>query len=119
MSNFICVLILIILFLQIFTNFNYESINNSNNIDFFLYYTNWCGYSKKFLNNIWPNLEVHLKKKNIKYELIDGDKHKDRCIEQNIKGFPTILLKVKNKYIEYEGPHDINEITSFINNNLK
>jgi len=89
--------------------------NNNNNIEVYLYYTNWCGHSKNFLSNIWNKLTNELDSLNIKYFLIDGDKNKQECIDRNINGFPTLLFKVNNKYIEYTDKRDINSILNYIN----
>ena len=89
--------------------------NNNNNIEVYLYYTNWCGHSKNFLSNIWNKLTNELDSLNIKYFLIDGDKNKQECIDRNIKGFPTLLIKSNNNYIEYTGKRDSDLILNFVN----
>ena len=92
---------------------NNNNINN-NNVEVYLYYTNWCGHSKNFLSNIWKKLKYELNNLNIKYFLVDGDKNKQECIDRNINGFPTLLFKVNNKYIEYTDKRNITLILNYI-----
>jgi len=106
----ICIILILIVIL-------YKSLYNSNNkdIEVYLYYTKWCGHSKNFLKNVWDNLTTKLNKLNIKYYLVDGDKNKQECIDRNIKGFPTLLIKSNNNYIEYTGKRDSDLILNFVN----
>ena len=115
MKYYFCFLILLLIFIFLcqINNSNSKSINN---IEFTLYYTNWCGYSRKFFENVWKDLEVELYKLSIPYRLVDGDKNEDECVNNNIKGFPTILITKNNKVYEYEGKYELSEILSFIKN---
>ena len=117
MKYYICFLIVLLLFVCLCqfnnSNSNSESINN---IEFTLYYTNWCGYSERFLENVWKDLEIELYKLSIPYRLVDGDKNENECIKNNIKGFPTILITKNNKVYEYKGKYELADILSFIKN---
>lgn len=117
MLNLISLIIFILVLYCLIFNNQYTDNNNlinNNNLEFYLYYTNWCGYSKRFLSNVWPDLEKNLNKLNINYHLIDGDKNKQNCIDNNIRGFPTLLFKKNNRSIEYEGNHNLDDILHFI-----
>lgn len=65
-----------------------------------LYYTDWCHYSKLFMNE-WKKIEISpvffLNTKIVKY---DCDKEgRDKCA--NIRGYPTIILHKNGKAIYF------------------
>ena len=97
-------------------------IQSNNKVQFTVYYTNWCGWSKRalamlntpemvdyFKNN--PNAELAL----IDCESDDGEKI---CKEQNIKGFPTMKLIKGESVINYNGDRSPAAIKDFINSNI-
>ena len=79
-----------------------------------LYYTNWCGWSKKFLP-VWNQLKT-FKKLNIPMEKIDCEKNKEQC--NGIPGFPYVVLETRNKRIEYKGNRTARDIENFVKNNV-
>jgi hypothetical protein len=79
-----------------------------------LYYTNWCGWSQRFLP-VWDELS---KKATIKMEKIDCEKNKDSC--QGIPGFPYLVLeKEKNEKVTYKGDRTIDDLLQFLEKNSK
>jgi hypothetical protein len=85
-----------------------------------LYYTEWCGYSQKFLP-VWDEFRKYVEdnKLNIVLEKVDCDKEKEKC--QNIPGFPTIVLeKEGDKPIEMNGkyPRTVDGLLSFLSDSL-
>ena len=88
--------------------------NNTNQPVLKLYYTNWCGWSKKFLP-VWNQLKT-FKKLNIPMEKIDCEKNKEQC--NGIPGFPYVVLETRNKRIEYKGNRTARDIENFVKNNV-
>jgi thiol-disulfide isomerase/thioredoxin len=76
-----------------------------------LYYTNWCGWSKKFLP-VWNQLHKKLK---IQLEKIDCEKNPEQC--QGVPGFPYIVLQRGNDRINYKGNRTLKDIEVFVKNN--
>jgi hypothetical protein len=108
--------------LKNFINSKESFLQSNNKVQFVVYYTNWCGWSKRalamlntpemvdyFKNN--PNAELKL----IDCESDDGEKI---CKEQNIKGFPTMKLIKRETIINYEGARNPAAIKEFINRNI-
>jgi thioredoxin-like negative regulator of GroEL len=85
-----------------------------------LYYTTWCGWSKKFLSTVWEPLEkIKGNFKNLEIQKIDCDEDKGTCSIQNIKGFPTVKLhKANGTIIDYPGDHSLKVLTDFLTENL-
>jgi thioredoxin-like negative regulator of GroEL len=54
-----------------------------------LYYTNWCHYSKLFLNE-WKKIEISVLRDSANLVKYDCDKDGDKCA--NITAYPTIIL---------------------------
>ena len=97
-----------------------EKFNNpSNDIELNLYYTEWCGYSQRFLP-VWAEFEQYAASNNLNIKLnkIDCDKEKEKC--QSIPGFPTIILSKNGKQIsmDYKYPRTVDGLKKFIAENL-
>ena len=80
-----------------------------------LYYTNWCGWSKKFLP-VWDQLN-NLKQISIPMKKIDCEKNKDQC--NGIPGFPYVVIERGNNRIEYKGNRTAKDIINFVKTNVK
>lgn len=107
----------IVFIINLMSKYNFNDKYKNKNLEIHIFYTNWCGHSKNFLNNVWnKNLKYELEKKKIKYRLIDGDKNKEECKNRNISGFPTILLGSNNKFDEFTGRRDSSEILKHLEN---
>lgn len=75
-----------------------------------LYYTNWCGWSKKFLPT-WDELTKNVK--DVAFEKIDCEKQK--C--ENVPGFPFIVLEKNGKKINYNGNRTYDDVLKFLTSN--
>ena len=102
---------------------NTESSSQTKN-KLCLYYANWCGYSQMFLPE-WKKIVAKINSENtnksiecIEYECTDK---KDICAQNNIRGFPTIILyKIDGTSImyPYDKPRDTQSIIEFAKNNI-
>jgi thiol-disulfide isomerase/thioredoxin len=79
----------------------------------YLFKADWCPHCRMF-KSTWADLEKQLKDK-IKFITYDADKHADKIKLFNVQGFPTIILTVGDKAIEYVGPRDEASLKEFIN----
>lgn len=79
----------------------------------YLFKADWCPHCRVF-KPIWNNLKNEFKD-NIKFVTYDSEKNTEQIKSFNIKGYPTIILTVGNKAIEYIGPRDDLSIKDFIN----
>jgi len=82
-----------------------------------VYYTEWCGYSRDFLQHLEEGLKIKLENENIKINLVDCDKNKELCNKYKIEGFPTLLLHKNEEYIQYNGNRTDEDILDFIKSN--
>lgn len=82
--------------------------------------TDWCYFSKK-LQPTWDQFTKIMKNKNIEILDIkcDLDKNIDMCNRYEIEGYPTIKLVVNNQIIDYDGVTTLDELSKFINRNIK
>lgn len=111
MKIYVCIFLVFIILILLLININKN--NNKNNIYIILYYTDWCGYSKLFIKNIWSKLKLRYRENNIINLIsIDCDKNKQQC--KLIEGYPTLYLKKNNKMIEYTDKRTIQNIVKFI-----
>tara|TARA_B100001093_G_C26719230_1_gene967064 strand:- start:383 stop:742 length:360 start_codon:yes stop_codon:yes gene_type:complete len=90
--------------------------NKSNKATMYLFKADWCPHCKKFLP-LWK--ELSKKYNNIDYKTMDSEKNKKQIQQWEISGYPTIILKVDNKAIEYNGPRTLENISEFIENITK
>lgn len=98
---------------------NEPFINNDsrNSNELVLYYTEWCGWSKKFLPE-WNELESSNEIKNVTLRKVECEKNPDnKC--KSIEGFPTIILYKSGKEIEFNShPRTKDGVLAFLKENL-
>jgi thiol-disulfide isomerase/thioredoxin len=78
-----------------------------------LFKAEWCGHCKAF-KPTWEKLMNELGNK-IKFITFDSETDAKMITEYKIEGFPTIIMIVNNKAIEYVGPRDEQSLRDFIN----
>ncbi len=95
-----------------------ENFSDSNLPEFNLYYTDWCGWSQKFLP-VWAELEKKVKNSNLKNKVklvkINCEKEKGKCA--GVPGFPYLVLNKSGNKINFEGNRDLPTIEGFLNKN--
>lgn len=97
-----------------------ENFNN-NNLKITIYYTDWCGISTTYIQNIWPSVVEKCQQENIITEMVNCEceneqttcENKTLCDNKNIRGYPTIILTNGERESEYFG--DRNDVTTMIN----
>ena len=98
------------------SSMNYENFATSTQQkpELKLYYTNWCGWSKRFLPT-WAELEK--KVRNVKLTKIDCENTSNKGQCQNIPGYPFLVLEKNGKKINYNGNRSYGDIIKFLNKN--
>jgi len=71
----------------------------------------WCGHCQSF-KSTWEKLKKDIK--NVKFNTLDADTHKEEIEKLNIQGFPTLLFKNKFATIEYNGNRSYNDLIEFL-----
>jgi len=97
----------------------YNLNGGSDKNTLYLFKAEWCGHCKGF-KPTWEKLQNEMKDK-VNFKTYDSDKDADMIEKFKIQGFPTLVLKVGDKAIEYVGGRDILSLKDFINlysNNL-
>ena len=95
----------------------------------FLFYVDWCPYSKK-AKPIWEQIKAKFNNKEINnvmlhFNEVDGEKE-EKALEnfekeylspndKKIDGYPSIWLVKGDQVIEFDAKPDINSLTEFIN----
>lgn len=104
---------------QIDNNNSNNGNNNDNKSILTLYYADWCGYSRIFLPE-WNKIKNSELKKIVAFEEYESDKYPDKCRENNIMGYPTILLHTPKKTISLPNstPRTLDGIFRFVKNNI-
>lgn len=78
----------------------------------YLFKAEWCPHCRMF-KDTWNSLKTGLKDK-VKFVAYDSEEDADKIKSYNIQGFPTIILTVGDKAIEYVGPRDEQSLKEFI-----
>ena len=105
------------------TDSTLEKFNNNNNnkVQFKVYYTNWCGWSKKALaliNSSEFQSQINQIKDKAEVILVDCENGvENECSANNIRGFPTMILFKNGKAIDFNGERTTEGIISFIKQN--
>jgi thiol-disulfide isomerase/thioredoxin len=94
-----------------------QVIPNSNAATLYLFYTNWCGHSLRFLP-IWDQFGAGNSFPGLNIQKVDCEKS-DLCNKFNVKGFPMVkLVKVDGSVTDFNGPRTIDGLNSFVSKNL-
>jgi thiol-disulfide isomerase/thioredoxin len=99
-----------------------SKINNKNNKpEFKVFYTNWCGWSKRILATL-DSEEFKNKFNEVKNDvdviLVNCETTgKEECNARSVKGYPTMMLVKDNNVIEFNGNRTPDGIIDFIKNN--
>ena len=78
-----------------------------------LFKAEWCPHCINF-KPIWESIKSDLKDK-INFQTYDSAKNSNEIQKFGVEGFPTIILTVGDKAIEYVGPRDKKSLTEFVN----
>lgn len=94
---------------------------SNNKLEFKVFYTNWCGWSKRALATLNSD-EFKNKFKEVQDRaevvLVDCEgTGKDECAKRQIRGYPTMHLCKGEKSIEFNGDRTPDGIVNFIKQN--
>ena len=78
-----------------------------------LYYVPWCPHCKDVMPE-WNKLEQNMQGTNTQVSKVDCEANPQAAKEQDVNGFPTIILFKNGKAIQYEGERTMEEIQNFI-----
>ena len=78
----------------------------------YLFKAEWCPHCVNF-KETWDTLQKDMKGK-VNFIAYDAEEDKSIMKKYNVEGFPTLMLKTKDKVIEYVGERDINGIKQFV-----
>jgi thiol-disulfide isomerase/thioredoxin len=78
----------------------------------YLFKADWCPHCVSF-KETWNFLQKDMKGK-VNFIAYDADKDKDIIKKYNVEGFPTLMLKTKDKVVEYVGERNIDGIKQFV-----
>ena len=92
----------------------------TSNSKLILFYADWCGHCKKFKPIFDEELKQLISSSNIPVQLesIDGDKNPEITSKCNVTAYPTLILEVNNKLINYDGQRKSEDIIQFIKKHL-
>lgn len=98
---------------------SFENINDINKIvpnklKFVLYFAHWCGHCKNFLP-IWKEFKKNNTNPNLEISEVDCEADSETCNNNNINGFPTVILYKNGQSHEYSDERSINALNTFVN----
>jgi thiol-disulfide isomerase/thioredoxin len=81
------------------------------------YYAPWCTFSKQLMP-VWEELEKHYEGSPCTVKKVDCDENKQAAQDEDIKGFPTIILEKESKKIVYSGPRTVEALKTFVDGQM-
>jgi len=77
-----------------------EGLDEGDKCTVELYYTDWCGYSTKFIEGEWKEIREIVSdndelKNKVEFKMIDCDKEKEKAKAAGVTSFPTIHINEK------------------------
>lgn len=92
----------------------------SDSLNFYLFYTESCPHSIKFLNEQWLTLSRKYKGKILFNKFDCGQaNNKEICKRFNISSVPALFLIEGDTHLRFRGERSLDRIDSFLNKNLK
>ena len=88
-----------------------EETSTKGNKTLVVHHTTWCGYSKRFLQQLDMGLEDKLKNVGVNVELIDCQEEPEKCL--GVKGYPTLILYTDKGKTIYQGDRSDENLTAF------
>ena len=92
---------------------NVAQSGGSPKTDIYLFKAEWCGHCVGF-KPTWNEISSAYKTK-YNFITLDADANKAEIKKWNIQGYPTIIKKVGNTAVEFNGTRDKESIIDFIN----
>ena len=93
-------------------NFNMKGGSSSSEKEVLLFKAEWCGHCKAF-KSTWNDLKKKYEGKYL-FKTYDADENKSDIKSWKVEGFPTIMVKSKDKVIEFVGSRDLVSLSLFI-----
>lgn len=128
-TNIILIAIIILIGLLYYLNNSkntanvYEKFESDSKTkpEFKVFYTNWCGWSKKILATLESEqfkTKFNEIKNDVDIVLVDCEtKGKEECTARSVRGYPTMMLIKGKKSIDFEGDRTPDGIINFLKNN--
>ena len=93
---------------------------NGNEVNFVLFYAEWCPHCQRF-EPTWEKLSDNLDGKTVNGQKVNIQKvdcaeneNSKKCSANNIEGYPTIKCFTNNGVKEYNGQRDLDSLKSFL-----
>ena len=80
-----------------------------------LFKAEWCGHCRNFKDS-WNTLQKNLN--TIDFVTYDADSDESVMEEYKVQGFPTLIFQKDDKLVEFNGDRNIDNIISFVKENL-
>lgn len=94
---------------------------SGKSIKFYNFNTTWCGWSKKFQPE-WDKFTAMVKSNPKLNSIIDvqdvkcdNDANKQLCIDNDVQGYPTVIINVNGKSTDYDGPRTVDGLMAVAN----
>ena len=119
----IAVLVIVLVVLVVmYVNKNNEGFKEDGGLPELLFYNvTWCGYCTKAKENVFDNGRQWDSVKNkdkVKLVSVDCDVEKERCAAANVSAYPTVVLRIGDTQIAYEGAMSPADVGKFITQNV-
>jgi hypothetical protein len=97
-----------------------EGFFNNNSLNLYLFYTEDCPHSKKFLNEQWPILKKKYQSQIVFNEFNCKDESsKGICKRFQVKIVPAIFLIEDTTHLEFKGDRSLQRLEDFLDRNIK
>uniref|UniRef100_A0A6C0E7J3 Thioredoxin domain-containing protein n=1 Tax=viral metagenome TaxID=1070528 RepID=A0A6C0E7J3_9ZZZZ len=94
--------------------------NNKNSLNLYLFYTEDCPHSKKFLNDQWITLKKKYQSQIVFNEFnCKEESSKGICKRFQIKIVPAIFLIEDTTHLEFKGTRSLQRLQEFLDKNIK
>ena len=95
-----------------------QSTSAPGNMEFIMYYADWCGYCQKAKPEFQKLMDdADVKNMGVVARMVDAEQNEAAAKADGVQGFPTFILKKNGSNVPYDGDYTYSSFVKFLKSN--